>query len=147
MKSTWKIINIETGRTTKQDDTRHLIGKSCDQNVAQTITEYILSLADNLAKSATHGLGSLHNMDYLSFMEQAIKSKFPKICNKPVMTEEIEKKKIIYSFKTKDSCGYDLISLRVLKLSTPYISSPLNHTYNKIMQSGIFPERLKYSII
>jgi hypothetical protein len=50
-------------------------------------------------------------------MEQAIKSKFPKICNKPVMTEEIEK--IIYSFKIKDSCGYDLISLRVLKLNTP----------------------------
>jgi hypothetical protein len=31
-------------------------------------------------------------MDYLSFMEQAIKSKFPKLCNKPVMTDEIEKK-------------------------------------------------------
>jgi hypothetical protein len=78
-------------------------------------------------------------------MEHGIKAKFPKVCNKPVTTQDIEI--IIYSFKTKDSCGYDLISLRVLKLSTPYISSPLSYICNKIMQSGVFPERLKYSII
>jgi hypothetical protein len=83
------------------------MGKSCDQNVAQTVNEYFLSLADNLANSATSGLGNLHDMDYLIFMEQTIKSKFPKICIKPVMTEEIERN--IYSFKTKDSCGYDVI--------------------------------------
>jgi hypothetical protein len=35
MKSTWKIITMETGTTTKRDDTQYLIGKSCDQNVAQ----------------------------------------------------------------------------------------------------------------
>jgi hypothetical protein len=78
-------------------------------------------------------------------MEKAIKSKFPNICNKPVTTKEIEK--IIHSLKNKDSCGYDLVSLRVLKLSSPYISSPINYICNKIMQSGIFPERLKYSIV
>jgi hypothetical protein len=78
-------------------------------------------------------------------MEQAIKTNYPKICNKPSMTKEIEK--IIYSFKTKDSCGYDQISLRVLKLSTPYISSPLKYICNKIIHSGTFPERLKYSVI
>ena len=37
--------------------------------------------------------------------------------------------------------------LRVLKLSTPYISSPLNYICNKIIHSGTFPERLKYSVI
>jgi hypothetical protein len=84
-------------------------------------------------------------MDYLSFMEHAIKSKFPIMCIKPVTTEETEK--IFYTFKTMDSCGYNQISLRVLKLSTPYISSPLNYICNKIMQHGVFPERLKYSVI
>jgi hypothetical protein len=78
-------------------------------------------------------------------MQHGLKAKFPKICYKPVTIQEIET--IIYSFKTKDSCGYDLISLRVLKLSTPYISSPLSYICNKTMQLGVFPERLKYSII
>jgi hypothetical protein len=58
-------------------------------------------------------------------MEQAITTNYPKIHNKPSMTKEIEK--IINSLKTKDSCGYDQISLRILKLSSPYISSPLNY--------------------
>jgi hypothetical protein len=142
MKSTWKSINIKTGRTTIRDDIQYIIGKCCDQNVAETINEYFLSLADSLTKS---NFGNTSDMDYLLFMEHAIKSKFPKICIKPVTTEEIER--IIYSFKTKDSCGYDQISLRVLKLSTPYMSLPLNYICNKIMQHGIFPERLKYSVI
>jgi hypothetical protein len=78
-------------------------------------------------------------------VSRAIKFKFPKICNKPIMTKEIEK--IIHSLKNKYSCGCDLISLGVLKLSSPYLCSPLNCIFNKIMQSGIFPERLKYSIV
>jgi hypothetical protein len=98
-----------------------------------------------LANLAESSLGGSSDREFLSYMEQAIKFKFPKICNKPVTTKEIEK--IIHSLKNKDSCGYDLISWRVLKLSSPYISSPLNYIYNKIMQSGIFPERLKYSIV
>jgi hypothetical protein len=51
IKSTWKIINIETGRTTKRDDTKYLIGKSRGPYVAETINEYFLSLADNLTVS------------------------------------------------------------------------------------------------
>jgi hypothetical protein len=43
--------------------------------------------------------------------------------------------------------AYDQIPLRILKLSVPYISSPLNYICNKIMQHGIFPERLKSFVI
>jgi hypothetical protein len=42
MKSTWKIVNIETGRTTIRDDIQYLIGKCHDQNIAETINEYFL---------------------------------------------------------------------------------------------------------
>jgi hypothetical protein len=35
MNTTWKIINIETGRTIKRDDTQYLIDKFNDQNVAE----------------------------------------------------------------------------------------------------------------
>jgi hypothetical protein len=76
-------------------------------------------------------------------MEQATESKYPKICNNPVSTREIEKH--ICSFKNKDSYGYDEISLKVLKLSTPYINSPFNYIHNRILQFSTFPERLIYS--
>jgi hypothetical protein len=61
------------------------------------------------------------------------------------MINEIEK--IIHSLKAKDSCGYDQLSIHVLKLSTPFISSPLNYICNQIIYFGKFPEILKYSII
>jgi hypothetical protein len=131
MKSTWKLINIETGRSVKRDDNQYIFDKAHGPHVAEIINEYFLSLADNLANLAESSLGGSSDREFLSYMEEAIKFKFPKICNKPVMTKEIEK--IMHSLKNKDSCWYDLISLRVLKLSSPNISSPLNYIGNKIM--------------
>jgi len=46
--------------------------------------------------------------------------------------------------KCKNSYGYDEIS-RILKVSTPYILSPVTYIFNKILSTGIFPDRLKYS--
>ena len=43
--------------------------------------------------------------------------------------------------------GYDEISTKILKISANYISSPLTHIVNKSISTGIFPERLKYSIV
>jgi len=56
-----------------------------------------------------------------------------------------ETDKIIRTLKTKDSYGYDGISTRILKISALYVVSPLTYITNKIMSSGIFPDRLKYS--
>jgi len=47
--------------------------------------------------------------------------------------------------KTKDSHGYDEISTRLMKMSAPYIVSPLTYITNKILSTGIFPDRLNYS--
>jgi len=52
--------------------------------------------------------------------------------------------KIIHSLKCKDSYGYDEISSRILKISAP-CASPLTYIFNKILSTGIFPERLKFS--
>jgi hypothetical protein len=56
-------------------------------------------------------------------------------------------KKIINSLKIKESSGYDEISTEVLKISAPFISSPLSYIFNKSMLSGTFPSRLKYAIV
>jgi len=36
------------------------------------------------------------------------------------------------------------ISSRILKVSAPYVLSPLTYIFNKILSAGIFPERLKF---
>src|SRR5215510_8183399 len=53
--------------------------------------------------------------------------------------------KINHSIKYKDSYGYDEISSRILKISAPYVLSPLTFIFNKILSTGVFPERLKFS--
>jgi hypothetical protein len=49
-------------------------------------------------------------------------------CNN-TSTQEIES--IIKSIRVKNSHGYDGITTEMLKVSAPYISSPLNHICNK----------------
>ena len=39
------------------------------------------------------------------------------------------------------------ITTKILKISTPFISSPVSYIFNKSMISGIFPTRLKYATI
>jgi hypothetical protein len=57
---------------------------------------------------------------------------------------EIEK--TIKSLKTKNSNGYDEMSVKILKYSTSCISS-LTYKCNKYHASGTFPNRLKFSIV
>ena len=47
----------------------------------------------------------------------------------------------------KNSHGYDEILSRILKISLPYIISPITYLCNKAMSSGIFPSWLKFSQI
>jgi hypothetical protein len=59
--------------------------------------------------------------------------------------KEIEK--MIKSLKSGNSHGYDGIPVKILKISTPFITSPLTHICNKSLLSRIFPSRLKFSEI
>jgi hypothetical protein len=51
----------------------------------------------------------------------------------------------INSQKNKTSHGYDGISDNILKASAPFIISPLTYIFNKVLSTGVFPDRLKYS--
>jgi hypothetical protein len=62
-----------------------------------------------------------------------------------VSTKEIEE--IIRSLKTKYSHGYDEIPTKILKWTATFISSPLAYICNKALSSGIFPTRLKFSVV
>jgi hypothetical protein len=77
----------------------------------------------------------------LIYLRQNFKQPSSPIRLKNTTTHEIDK--IIHSMKLKDSHGYDEISTRILKMSAPYILSPL-HIF-LIQSTGIFPDRLKFS--
>jgi hypothetical protein len=63
----------------------------------------------------------------------------------PLSTKDI--RNIIKSLNTKNLHGYNEISTKLLKLSSPFILSPLTRICNKSLALGIFPDHLKYSEI
>jgi hypothetical protein len=56
-------------------------------------------------------------------------------------------KKSIRSLKTKNTSGYDEISNRIIKSSSAHTISKLTHICNAILNTGIFPERLKFALV
>jgi hypothetical protein len=63
----------------------------------------------------------------------------------PASHDEIQR--IIISLKNANSVGYDDISTNILKMCSKNISVPLTHIINLSLENGIFPDRLKLSIV
>jgi hypothetical protein len=81
----------------------------------------------------------------LEYLHKAFNNPYPNIKHQNTSTIEIEK--IIKSLKSINSHGYDKISVKVLKISYHFISSPLYYICNKVLSTGIFATRLKYAQI
>jgi len=56
-------------------------------------------------------------------------------------------KKIIKSLRTKNACGYDEISNHIIKLTAPFIISPLTYISNAFLSNGVFLDRVKYAVV
>jgi hypothetical protein len=85
------------------------------------------------------------NITHLYYLTQSFKNLFANINLKSVSTNEI--KNIIKSLKPKNSSGYDGISTKLLKISSPFITSHLTHICNTSISSGTFPYHLKYAVV
>jgi Notch-like protein len=81
----------------------------------------------------------------LSYLSEVHKRTLPNINLTTATSKEI--KDIIKTLKWKNSKGYDEVPLNILKISTPFISSPLVYICNKSLSLDIFPTQLKYSQI
>jgi hypothetical protein len=79
----------------------------------------------------------------LSYFSEVYKWAFPNINMTPTTSKEI--KDITKSLKWMNSKGYNRVSLNILKISKPFIQSPLVYIRNKSLCLGIFPTPLKYS--
>ena len=85
------------------------------------------------------------NDNFAAYLNSTCNEPYRNINYQYTSTKEIEQ--IISSLKSKNSHGYDDVSVNILKSSSPYISSPLCHICNKMLSTGIFPDRLKYAVV
>jgi len=101
------------------------------------------NIIDGIRSNANQYVNTAKNPNY--YLANLFHALFPSIKFQNTLTREIEK--IINSLRMKNSYGYDEISIKVLKIIVPFISSPLCYICNKSMLSGIFPARLKYATV
>jgi hypothetical protein len=94
LKATWKVINKETGRSRKRDHIQYLIDKYKDQNVAEILNDYFLSIANKLTNTINNNQ-NITDTDYMPFMEHVKENKYPKTCNKPSTINELKKSYIL----------------------------------------------------
>jgi hypothetical protein len=146
VKSTWRIINEEKGNIKRNKGIHSImIGKkviTIQEKIATAFNKYFLSIADYIIPENNNhtNLGIANPINYLV---KTFSRPFNKINWKYATSYEIEK--IIRSLKTKNTSRYDEIANRIIKSSSEYIISPLAHICNVILNTGIFPERLKFA--
>ena len=82
----------------------------------------------------------------MEYLYQTLKKTFYSIKFKYTSTKEI-KKKTYYISESPNLNGYNKISTKILKASSQFIISPFTYICNQSLSSGIFPSRLKYSVV
>jgi hypothetical protein len=112
--------------------------------IANTFNNYFLSIADLINMNNNNHINT-HLNNPINYLLNSFKRTFTKMSWQYASTYEIEK--IIKSLKTKNTAGYNEISNRILKLSAPFIISPLTYNCNAVLSTGVFPNRLKYAIV
>jgi hypothetical protein len=115
IKTTWNIINMESGRNKNSNNIQVLIvegRKIVDrQSIPETFNEYFTTIAKNIRKEIKYSHMHIYNNDgenHIKFLNHAFHNPFPNMESKYTTINEIEQ--IINSLKTKNSYGYDEIS-------------------------------------
>jgi len=117
------------------------------QTTAEKLNNYYISLADNITDNnpINNNNGDLNKINPLNHLYSVFKQSFTNTKMKNTTTYEI--KKNIEELKSKKLCGYDEIMTKILKISSLFIVSPLTYICNRMLLTGTFPDRLKFSEI
>jgi hypothetical protein len=133
MKSTWKIINEEKGKTKHGMDIHSLLTDNVIMNqnkTGNTFNNYVLSIVGSISTDNNKHINT-HMTNPINYLSNSFRRPFTKMSWQNASTYEI--KKIIKSLRTKNTCGYDEISNRIIKLSSPFIISPLTYICNAVL--------------
>jgi len=147
-KTTSNIISELLGKQHHTQETQKLTTEgthlTIQQDIANAFNNYFSTITDKTNSDSQENMRHGNPHTYCYFDHSAGDS-YPLMVFKTFSTQEITS--IIKSIKTKNSSSYDEISTKLLKISANNICSPLTYICNKSVSTGIFPERLKYSII
>jgi hypothetical protein len=126
IKTTWNIIKSETGRKMMKSDGLD----TCKAN-PDLFNNYFLTIALKMTYNICNNTKiDTNNIKYpIHYLTQTFQNSFPKIEFNYTSAKEIEN--IINSLPSKNSHGYDEISMKILKIIAPCISSPLCYICNK----------------
>jgi hypothetical protein len=116
------------------------------QILEDTFNDYFSKVVDESISNITkQDLNQTKQHSYLEYLVQEFQQHFPSIKFMPVTEKEIYE--INKSLKWKNSCGYDEVPSKIVKLSMQFISSALIHICNRMLATGTFPTCLKFSQI
>ena len=102
-------------------------------DIAEAFNDFFTPCIDtNMAKDDIHFSTHVQNYSHSIFME-------------PTVSFDIYK--YINSLKNTDSTGYDGISTKIIKHVAPLISPVLSYIINLCISCGIFPDKLKLTLI
>jgi hypothetical protein len=128
----WDIVKTETPPQKSEDDVHplNIDGKTVEdhQNIANTFNAYFSTVTDKMNANNSMNFNVASNGAHpLSYLHQVFIRPFPNTKFSPVSTKEVSE--IINSLKWKNSHCYDEIPIKILKISLPFIISPLSHIY------------------
>ena len=108
----------------------------------ETIASKFKIFFGNIGLSVANNRGNIEHGSY----KKKLNNPCSDVLNfKPV--EEADVIKIIDNLSSKNSCGIDKITTKLLKTITQYITKSITFIINQSLSSGIFPEKLKIAKI
>ena len=137
-KKTWKQINDLIYNRNQNKQNNHF--KTNDSiltdhtDIANNFNSYFPNIGPNLANKIQN-VNPTNPLTYLKTLDN-------KVFHFQDIYESIVEQ-IIDNFPSKNSCGYDGISLRLLKFCKSTVIIPLLLIIRQVLNTGIFPEKLK----
>lgn len=142
-KAMWDIINKEIKCLHKQDNiilTENNNTITDNIQVANKFNKFFTEIASSLI----NGSAVTANTGFQSILPNTPTNNHSMYL-KPVNEDEIAQ--IIKEMKNKKSVGLDEIPISVIKVCANLINKPLAHIFNKCLEYGVFPDRLKIAKI
>jgi len=114
------------------------------QVIAKTFNDYFSNIVEeSVIKIIKHENNNRSKHSYMQYLVNTFQQPLSPIKLEPVTEKDIYE--IIKSLKWKASYGYDEVPSWIVKLSMPFISSPLIYICNKMLSTGTFPTWRKFS--
>ena len=139
IKNTWKTINDILSKTKIKKKSPTVIVENgvthTDKlNIANKFNQFFTNIAHTLARDIKYD-GTKNYKYYLNKHINTVFD-FQNIDEETVM-------KTIQNLPSKNSCGVDGISSKLIKIIEPAIIKPLTLLINQVLNTGIFPDELK----